>query len=199
VRRFVFFSSSFVYGNFKYYPADEDHPLQPIDVYGETKYLGECLVREFCTEYKIPFTIVRPSAVYGYGDANRRVVQLFLENAMNGQGIELYDAGHSAVDFTAIEDLVDGVWRVLSNPKADNEVFNITRGRGRAIEQLAAIVIRHFPNVGTRVKSDNQKRPNRGPLDIAKSRTLLGYNPQIDLEEGVARYIHELKKTAAAQ
>jgi len=104
VRRFIFTSSSFVYGNFKKPIADEEHPTDPIDVYGGTKLTGEILTRSYSKQHGFEHVIIRPSAVYGFGDCNRRVTQILIENAMKGKPLILHDGGRSRIDFTYITD-----------------------------------------------------------------------------------------------
>lgn len=147
VKRVVLVSSSFVYGHFRSDPADEDHPTDPIDVYGGTKLAGESLVKGFGRRFGIEYTIVRPSAVYGPTDANRRVTQIFLENAFMGKPLILHDGGRSRVDFTYCEDAAAGLALAALHPAARNEVFNITRGEGRSVKELAEIVQRLVPEL----------------------------------------------------
>jgi len=189
VKRVVFASSSFVYGDFRYEPADEDHPTDPIDVYGGTKLAGEALVKGVGRRFGIEFVIVRPSAVYGPTDANRRVTQIFVENAILGRPLVLHDGGRSRVDFTYCEDTAHGVVLAALHPAAANEVFNVTRGEGRSIKELAEIIARLVPGTCTDERPAGEPRPERGALDISKARRLLGYEPRYSLEEGMERYV----------
>ncbi|MFN2281470.1 MAG: NAD-dependent epimerase/dehydratase family protein, partial [Anaerolineales bacterium] len=70
VERFVYISSSMIYGDFQEIPAPEDHPKRPKDIYGGTKYAGEIMTETYSRRYGIPYSIVRPSAVYGPYDIN---------------------------------------------------------------------------------------------------------------------------------
>ncbi|MGH2403191.1 MAG: NAD-dependent epimerase/dehydratase family protein [bacterium] len=195
VRRVVFVSSSFVYGNFRYEPADEEHPTDPIDVYGGTKLSGEALVKGYARRFGIEFVIVRPSSVYGPTDANRRVTQIFIESAITGRPLILHDGGQSRLDFTYCEDAARGFVLAALHPAAANEVFNITRGEGRSIRELAEVIGALVP--GTRIDSqhETEKRPERGTLDISKARRVLGYEPQISLEEGMKRYVAYVRES----
>ena len=195
VKRLVFASSSFVYGNFHYAPADEEHPTDPIDVYGGTKLAGEALIKGFARRFGIEFVIIRPSAVYGPTDANRRVTQIFVENAILGRSLILHGGGRSQLDFTYCEDTAHGFVLASLHPEAANEVFNITRGEGRSIKELADIISRLVP--GTRIdeRPADETRPERGALDISKARQLLGYEPRYSLEEGMERYVAFVQKS----
>lgn len=193
VHRFIFTSSSFVYGNFKRDIADEEHPTEPIDVYGGTKLTGEILTRAYAKQHGFEYVIVRPSAVYGFGDCNRRVSQIMIENAMRGKPLVLHGGGHSRIDFTCATDVADGFARALTTPGAANQVFNITRGNARAVREFALEVKKHFPDAQLIEKPTDASRPERGTLSIEKARKVLGYNPKVDIEQGVAEYVAQLR------
>ncbi len=195
VKRFVYASSSFVYGNFQRDPADENHPTNPIDLYGGTKLSGEILTTVFGKRFGIEYTIIRPSAVYGPTDCNRRVSQIFVENALKKQPLVLDNGGKGRVDFTYVEDTSQGFVLAAFSEKAKNEIFNITRGEGRSAIEYAEIVKKHIPETEVIVKSSDEVRPERGALDTAKARKLLEYNPKFSIEKGIPRYIEFIKGT----
>jgi len=192
VKRFVFISSSFVYGDFSYFPADELHPLNPIDMYGATKLSGEMLTRAFGARFGVDYSIVRPSAVYGTGDTNGRVVQKMVENALSGKPITMHNSGASMLDFTYVDDTVAGIVLAATHPNASGQAFNITRGEGRSIRELVALLQNHFPALEVIDCGQDEIRPERGCLDIVKARTLLNYVPVYSLEAGIARYVESL-------
>jgi UDP-glucose 4-epimerase len=193
VKRFIFTSSSFVYGHFQRPVADEEHPAQPIDVYGGTKLTGEILTKSYASAHGFEYVIVRPSAVYGFGDANRRVTQILIENAMTGKPLVLHGGGHSKIDFTHATDAADGFLRCLEAPAAANQTFNITRGNARSVREFALEVQKHFPKAKLEERPSDTARPERGTLSIEKARKLLGYDPKVDIEQGVAEYVKLLK------
>jgi len=194
VKRFIYTSSSMIYGDFQYTPADEEHPKNPTEIYGGTKYAGEILTQSFGRRYGIEYTIVRPSAVYGPTDINKRVSQIFLENALQGEEIIVHGEGRIKLDFTDIEDVVNGFILAIFKEEAGNEIFNITRGEGRSIVELADIIKKYFPDLKIVYKQAEIFRPKRGTLDITKARQLLGYNPKFSLEDGMKKYIEFVKQ-----
>ncbi|HYF49682.1 MAG TPA: NAD-dependent epimerase/dehydratase family protein [Planctomycetota bacterium] len=193
VSRFVFASSSFVYGHFKTPVADEEHPTDPIDVYGGTKLTGEILTKAYARQHGFEHVIIRPSAVYGFGDCNRRVTQILIENAMNGKPLVLHDGGRSMIDFTYVTDVSDGFVRALTAAGAANQTFNITRGNARSVREFALEVQKHFPESKLEERPTDAARPERGTLSIQKARKLLGYEPKIDIEQGIAEYVAAMK------
>ncbi len=194
IERIVYASSSFVYGNFQYSPADEKHPTVPIDVYGATKLAGENLIKGFGTRFDIPYNIIRPSTVYGPTGSNLAVSQILTEQAVNNEPLALINGKNTFLDFTYVEDAAQGFVLATLSDKVINETFNITRGKARSIQEFADILKKYFPNLKIIEKNIDEKRPKRGTLDISKARKYLGYNPKYSLEKGIKKYIDFLKK-----
>lgn len=196
VERILYTSSSFVYGHFKYDPADEDHPTDPIDIYGATKLSCEFLTKTYAKRFGTEYVIIRPSAVYGPTDSNRRVSQIFVENALTGKPLTLHGGGKDKVDFTYITDAAHGFCLASLHPKGANQVFNITAGKGRSAKKFAEILDRLIPNkVKTVITPADKSRPIRGSLDITKAKKLLGYKPKYQLEQGLKEYIEYIYST----
>lgn len=193
--RFVYISSSMVYGDFyrdgggQIIPASEDQPCEPIGLYGAMKLSGECITRAYAHRFGLPYTIIRPSAVYGPTDCNRRVTEIFLHRALSGQKLRLDNGGRHQLDFTYVEDLARGLALASRSPNAVNETFNMTRGEGRSIRELARVIADLVPGTEMYDQLIPVNRPNRGALDISKARELLGFNPTHSLEEGMEKYV----------
>lgn len=187
IERYVFISSSMVYGNFETLPCPEDHPKKPLDLYGGFKYACEVITETYGRRHGIPWTIVRPSSVYGAGDCNMRVFQIFIEKAMRGEEITVMQ--DSPLDFTYVEDTAEGIAIALTHPNAEHQTYNITRGEGRTLEEGVDILKGFFPDLKVNKKVVQQfNRPTRGALDISKAREL-GYDPKYSLEEGLEKYV----------
>lgn len=189
VEQFVFFSSSMVYGNFLTEEVSEEHPLNPIGIYGALKVAGEKLVIAYNQVFKLPYTIIRPSALYGPRCVSRRVGQIFIESALEGTTLRVDGDGSERLDFTYIDDLVEGVSLVLQTPEAHNQIFNLTYGQSRSITDLLAVVKQFFPEARVEHVERDALMPFRGALSVQKARDLLGYAPKFPIEIGMARYI----------
>lgn len=189
VEHFIFFSSSMVYGNFLSPEVDEDHPLDPIGIYGALKLAGEKFVHAYRQVFDLPYTIIRPSALYGPRCVSRRVGQIFIEKALVGATLQVDGEGEEKVDFSYIDDVVAGVVAAISRPEARDQAFNITAGNARSLSELVEIVTEHFPEVDVEYVERDRLRPFRGTLKIDKARELIGYEPQVSLEEGLDRYV----------
>lgn len=199
VEQFIYFSSSMVYGNFLTERVDEAHPQNPIGIYGALKLAGEKIVIAYQQAFDLPYTIVRPSALYGPRCVSRRVGQVFIENALRGRNLKVEGDGQERLDFTYIEDLVDGICLTVGNPAARNEIFNLTYGSARTINELATIVQQHFPGVEVERVTRDHLMPFRGTLSIDKARKRLGYEPRFPIEIGFPKYIAWYRALAAAQ
>jgi len=186
--RLVFISSSFVYGDFETPTVDERHPLRPRGPYGVTKFQGEQLVRDAGSLGGVQSVIVRPSAVYGNYDSNRRIVQKLLEEARAGITSTLRGAD-GVLDFTHVDDLTAGLELAAFHPKAVGRTFNLTAGKGRSLRELSEILRGWYPGHSFTEEPADPTRPVRGTLDIGLARMVLGYEPAVDLETGIKDYV----------
>jgi nucleoside-diphosphate-sugar epimerase len=194
---FIYFSSSMVYGNFEGEAVKEDRRCEPLGIYGALKFGGEKLVIAYNQVFGLPYTIVRPSALYGERCVSRRVGQAFIENALRGAPLSVNGDGSDALDFTYIGDLVQGLILCMAKPEGRNQVFNLTFGGARSLNQMAEIVKAELPGVVIKHQPRDQLMPERGTLSVDKARRFLGYEPKWPLEKGFARYIGWYKELAA--
>ena len=187
--RFIYLSSSMAYGNFLSAEVQEDHPLNPIGIYGALKVAGEKIVIAYQQVFDLPFTIIRPSALYGPRCVSRRVGQIYIEAALNGETLRVDGDGKERLDFTYIDDLVEGIGLAITNPAARNEIFNMTNGDAHSILELVETLKTEFPDVEVEYVDRDNLMPIRGTLSIAKARQLLGYSPKNDIDVGIPKYV----------
>lgn len=192
----IFFSSSMVYGDFDGEAVTEDRVCNPIGIYGALKYSAEKLIVAYNQVFDLPYTIIRPSALYGERCVSRRVGQAFIENALVGEDLVVNGDGSDSLDFTYIDDVVQGVILSMTRREALNETFNITFGDARQLNHLAELVMEHFPGLALVHNPRDGLMPERGSLSVEKARNLLGYDPQHPVEEGFVRYIQWYKDFA---
>ena len=185
----IYFSSSMVYGNFEGKKVNENFDCKPIGIYGNLKLAGEMMVKSYSHVFNFPYTIVRPSALYGERCVSRRVSQIFIENALNNKKIVINGSGREKLDFTYIEDLINGIDKIIKVKKSRNQIFNITFGEGRKILDLIKILKKNFPNISVEFKSWDKLTPKRGGLSIAKAKKLLKYKPKFNIKIGYQKYI----------
>jgi nucleoside-diphosphate-sugar epimerase len=183
--RLTFVSSSMVYGDFSQDPQPESAPLRPCEPYGACKLAAERLVRGS----GLAWTIVRPSAVYGPGDANGRFLQRLVEAATSGRTLQLTADPATCLDFTWVTDLACGLADAATCPDGVGETFNLTAGHARSLDEAIGVVRACGHAVAVRRRPATSLRPRRGTLDIARARALLGYRPRCSLEDGLATYL----------
>jgi nucleoside-diphosphate-sugar epimerase len=192
--RLVYVSSSMVYGDFLSPEVDElEHPKNPKDIYGAFKLAGEIVVAAYAKNYGIDTVVCRPSAVYGPTDTNARVIQKFVNAALQGKPLLLDGDGSMKLDFTYVEDAAQAIFLAATKPEAKNKIYNVTRGEGRSLKELTEIIRSHIPATKIEHREVPKYMPVRGALSIDRARRELGFVPQVTLEEGVRRYIEHLK------
>ena len=197
IDQFIFLSSSMVYGNFLSEEVAEEHPLNPLGIYGALKVAGEKIVIAYQQVFNLPYTVIRPSALYGPRCVSRRVGQVFIENALNGLTLRLDGDGNERLDFTYIDDLVDGICLTIKNPAALNQIFNMTYGRSRSIQELVGVIKREFPDMRVESVERDKLMPFRGTLSVEKAARLLGYLPKNPIETGFPKYIEWYRQLLA--
>ncbi len=188
VKKFVYISSSMVYGDFT---ADvlEAHTCKPQGQYGIMKLLGEKLVEDYHRLGAFDYTIIRPSAVYGEWDVEDRVVSKFVTKAMRGETLKV-NGPDEVLDFTYVEDTAQGIVLAATLDKANSNIYNITRSEDRQwnLKDAAELAIRIAGKGSLEVAARDLSFPKRGRLSIMKAQRDLGYNPQVNVEQGFQRY-----------
>jgi len=190
VGRFVYASSSMIYGDFHDTGPngiDESHVCRPLGQYGVMKLAGEWLVRDYTVRTGMAHTIVRPSAVYGPLDVEDRVISKFLIRAMRGQEIQVRGADE-LLDFTYVGDTADGIVAALQNEQAVNRTYNITRGSSRTLLEAAQIAVNLAQRGTIRILDPDEAFPSRGQLNISAAQRDFGYTPTMDIEQGFRLY-----------
>ena len=194
VEHFIYFSSSMVYGHFSETAVTEESNCNPLGIYGALKYGGEKLVIAYNQVFDLPYSIIRPSALYGERCVSRRVGQIFIENALSGKDINIAGDGSDRLDFTYIKDLVKGIELVISKDESLNQTFNLTYGDSRSLADMAVIMKANFKNLEVNYTPKDNLTPDRGTLSIGKARSLLGFSPEFPLEKGYVDYIKWYKE-----
>lgn len=193
VKRFVYISSSMVYGDFTN-DVTEDAICNPQGQYGIMKLAGEWLVKDYARKTGMEYVIIRPSAVYGPLDVEDRVVAKFMLQAMRGQTLKVNGAGET-LDFTYVDDAADGIVAAALEVGAANDTYNITKSHSVSLLQAAEMVVKIVGSGSIEVKDKDADFPSRGALNIDKARAKLGYDPKVDVEEGFQNYYHWLNNS----
>lgn len=185
-RRFVYISSSMVYGDFKD-QVREDAVCQPIGQYGILKLAGEWLVRDYARKTGMESVVVRPSAVYGPLDVEDRVISRFMLTAMRGGELRVNGASET-LDFTYVTDAAEGIVAAALSPQAANNTYNITKSHSWSLLQAAELAVSIVGRGTIHCGDKDQDFPSRGALNIDAARRDLAFDPKVDVEQGFRRY-----------
>lgn len=190
VKRFVYVSSSMVYGDFKD-GTDEYAFCKPQGQYAIMKLAGEHLVRDYGHRGCFDYTIVRPSAVYGPCDVEDRVISKFFMAAMRDEVLKV-NGEHERLDFTYVEDTASGIIGASLSKDTVFRTYNITRGESRTLLEAAELITKIVGKGKIEVTHKSEDYPSRGTLSINAARRDFGYNPTVNIEEGFVRYYEYL-------
>jgi UDP-glucose 4-epimerase len=192
VKRFVYVSSSEVYGTARTVPMTEEHPTFPTTVYGSSKLAGECYTRAFWRTYGFPTVIVRPFNAYGprchhEGDSGE-VIPKFLLRCMANLPMVVFGDGTQTRDFTFVSDTAAGIRLAGTVAGAVGQTINLGNGREIRINELAQQVAA----VAGRPPQIVRENPRPGDVlrlyaSCALAREVLGFQPTISLEDGLCR------------
>jgi UDP-glucose 4-epimerase len=193
VKRFVYVSSSEVYGTARTAPITEDHPTLPMTVYGASKLAGEAYTRAFWETHRYPTVVLRPFNAYGprchhEGDSGE-VIPKFMLRCLAGKPMVIFGDGTQTRDFTFVGDTAAGILAAGLSEDSVGQTINLGSGKEIQIRDLAntvADVLGRSPAEITHVE------PRPGDLlrllaDSSKARKLLGYQPAVALRDGLTR------------
>ena len=200
VKRLIYVSSSEVYGSARYVPMDENHQCEPTTVYAATKLAGEYYTKSFIRTYGLSAMIIRPFNTYGprehfegpYGE----VIPRFAIRALGGMSPVVFGDGNQKRDFTYVTEIAHGIKKASFSDNLLGDTVNLAYGKPVSIKNIASIIMKSVGKKGTAL-SYKAQRPGdvkKHHADIKKAARLFGFEPKIDIKEGIKRYIEWLKK-----
>ena len=193
VERVVYISSSMVYGDFEDQVLEDDD-CRPIGQYGIMKLAGEDLVKDYHRRGCFDYAIIRPSAVYGPLDVEDRVVAKFMLTAMRG-GVLKVNGVSETLDFTYVDDAADGIVAAATRIMSANKTFNITKSHSVSLLEAAEMIVKIVGQGTIETRDKDADFPSRGALNIDRARTILGFDPKVDVEEGFQKYYEWLSNS----
>lgn len=194
IKKFVYASSSSVYGDVDSLPMREDMRVLPVSPYGVTKLAAENLVMLYYKNYGVPGIALRYFTVYGPRQRPDMAFHKFIRAILIGEPIKLYGDGSQTRDFTYISDIVNAnIIGAFSDVKG--EIFNIGGGERTSIREAIKIM---EEIIGTKAKIkilESQKGDVRDTYaDVSKAKEILGFYPQVKLREGLEQEVKWIKE-----
>ncbi len=198
IARFIFASSSSVYGICKTIPFSEDfHLTQTISPYAATKVAGEFLCSTFSHLYQMRVVPLRFFTVYGPRQRPDLAIHQFTRKIMAGQPIDQFGDGSTRRDYTYIDDIIQGVLAAMKYEGPMFDIFNLGESETVTLRELIAQI---ESAVGKKAKINAlPEQPGDMPLtcaDISKARRLLGYRPTTKIDDGVPKFVDWLTASA---
>ncbi len=202
VKRLVYAGSSSAYGDTPTLPKHEAMPTNPLSPYALQKLVAEQYCRMFTRLYGLETVTIRYFNVFGPrqdpGSPYSGVISLFATAVLEGRQPTIYGDGGQTRDFTYVANVVDGVLRAALSPAASGEVINVATGGRISLNDL----LRTLNGLAGTTLSPLYAEGRQGDVrdsqaDITKARTLLGYTPLIELEEGLRRTLEWARSEAS--
>lgn len=199
VERFVYCSSSEVYGTALTAPMSEEHPLNPITVYGASKLAGEYYALAYWRTYGMPALVVRPFNTYGprepQAGARAEVIPRFTMQLLAGRQPVVYGDGAQTRDFTYVSETARGLVQAGECDALVGQVVNLAYGSEVTILRIAELLMQltSTTHVGLRHEAARPGDVLRHYADTSKARKLLGFEAKVDIEAGLRRYLEWFK------
>jgi len=192
VKKFVHISSSEVYGTAKYVPMDENHPTLPHSTYATSKLAADRAVFTMHKEHGFPTIIIRPFNSFGPNITQPYIIPEIALQLLSGNNPVKLGNVESSRDFTFVADTARGIIMASTNEKAVGETINLGSGRETKIRDLVLMMAKVMGK-RVKVKTDSTRfRPydvERLLCNYEKAKKILGWEPQVSLEEGLKRTI----------
>jgi len=192
IKKFVFASSSSVYGDADELPIREETPKKPISPYGATKLAAENLCNLYYINYGVPTVSLRYFTVYGPRQRPDMAINKFVHAVLNDKKIEIYGDGTQTRDFTYISDIIQANL-LAAESKVKGEVFNIGGGSRISVNNLIE-VIESIVGKKAEIKYSRRQKGDAQRIyaDISKAKKMLGYKPEVYIDMGIRKYVNYL-------
>ncbi|ENQ3079590.1 NAD-dependent epimerase/dehydratase family protein [Bacillus cereus] len=196
VKKMIYASTAAVYGDPKYLPVDENHPLNPVSFYGLSKLTSETYIQLFAKLYGLKYTILRYSNVYGArqnADGEAGVISIFIDRLLKDVNPIIYGDGKQTRDFIFVKDVAHANFLALTNE--DNQICNISSNQQTSVNELISVICSLMK------RKENQIYKDERPGDIVhsyllndKARKHLKWQPTFSLPQGLEETVPFFRK-----
>ena len=195
IKKFIFASSSSVYGLNSVPFKEDDFVSSPISPYAAAKLSGELFCRTYNNLYNIPIACLRSFTVYGPRQRPEMAIHNFTKRIDEGFEVPIFGNGMSFRDYTFIDDIIDGIV-ALSNLDFNFEIFNLGNSQPVQLNHLVNLIEKKIGKPAYKSYLKMQQGDVKYTYaDISKAKSMLGYEPKVGIEEGVDRFIAWYKKS----
>lgn len=187
--KFIFASSSSVYGNNKKVPFSEEDPVDyPISPYAATKRAGELICHTYHHLYQLPIFCLRFFTVYGPRNRPDLAIYNFSRRIHQGEPIEVFGDGSMQRDFTFIDDILDGILRAIDHC-AGYRIFNLGESRPVVLRDLISAIEQTVGKAAVITRKPTQPGDvDRTYADVSRACNELGYNPTMEIKAGLEKF-----------
>ncbi|MBX2959502.1 MAG: NAD-dependent epimerase/dehydratase family protein [Flavobacteriales bacterium] len=189
LKRFVYTSSTSIYGSCVKLPIAENDPTLVLSGYAATKLLGENYTLMYNRNYDLPTSSVRYSNVYGPGQSPTNpycgVLGKFIHNVLTEQPLKIFGDGEQTRDYTYIDDAVSATILAAVHPRAYGDVFNVGTSIETSVNELANIISNVIPTGIEYVEERDIDNIRRRSIDITKIHNSLGWTPKTNVVQGI--------------
>jgi len=183
---FIYISTIAVYGNQKYIPIDERHPLEPVLLYGAVKLSGEHFCSAMTRSHGLKASVLRVADIYGPKNTRINLPVQFLLDALNGRPLKIFGSGKQSRTYTYIDDFVKAVCSSLAEPAAAGQIFNISSGRAVSVYDLALLVKEITGGEARVIFEEGEADERQLIIDNSLSRKILKLGQPVSLKEGLS-------------
>jgi nucleoside-diphosphate-sugar epimerase len=201
VKRFVYISSSEVYGTAKYTPMNENHPTLPQSTYSVSKLAAERVVYTMHLEHDLPVVIIRPFNSFGPNITQPYIIPEITNQIVNGNHEVKLGNIHSRRDFTFVSDTARGIILAMLTDGINGETINLGTGKAVAVKELVRMIADILSRDYSITIDPSRIRPSDVETlisDYSKANRLLGWAPSISLREGLERTVEWIRKNGVA-
>lgn len=184
----IIYVSSYVYGNPKYCPIDEDHPINPHNAYTESKYLGERLCEFYCNRSDLNLIILRPFNIFGESMKEGFLITNLINSVKTGKKVTIVNK-NSKRDFLHVDDFVDLIAKLIDwNFKL--EVFNVGAGESHSFEEIIEKIEKTTSQkINVNYEENKEIFIDDITSDISKIKNQIDWQPKIKFDEGLERIL----------
>lgn len=201
VERFVHTSTSETYGTAQYTPIDEQHPLKGQSPYAASKIGADKLAESYFLSFGVPVVTVRPFNTYGPRQSARAIIPTIISQGLSGKVIRLGNLA-PVRDLNFVADTVEGFIKAAESPLAVGELINIGSGTAITMGELVQKIVARLGGGKEIISEDERHRPEASEVtklicDNRRAKELLGWEPQVSLEEGLGQTIDFIRENLA--